>query len=521
VSPTEPHPPTVAIDPDLSGRRLGDYHLLRRLGRGGMADVYLAEQASLHRRVAFKVLKGTLAGNEAYVRRFLHEAQAAAALVHANIVQIHEVGCIEGIHFIAQEYVEGQNLRQLLQRHGALDATTTVHVLRHVAAALQKASQQKITHRDIKPENIMLSSAGEVKVADFGLARVDREGQSVDLTQIGVTMGTPLYMSPEQVEGRAVDTRSDLYSLGVTGFHMLAGRPPFEGDLPLNIAVQHLRTPPPRLEDLRPDLPAGLHRIIHKLMAKAPPDRYQTAAELLVDLRGLPVEGLEDGWPSALETREDTGSETSGHVEATRQLDAVLQREATLLRRPRHTAVLIAAAALALLLGGALAWTTRPKPLLQVAEQDLRVARQATVRDQYLRAVEVGTEQGWQSVEKHFPPEKSELNRYYALRAKQHLAELYVQNGDLDRAQQCYSELENAQDNPELQAIGLAGQANVHILRGESSQATQRLLTLVRILDQLPAAKREPLRRLLDAELNPRLRPHWQQLFRDSQPPRP
>ena len=191
---SEPTPPSAAslADPDLSGRRLGDYHLLRRLGRGGMADVYLAQQESLGRQVALKVLKSSLAQDESYVRRFQNEARAAAALVHANIVQIHEVGCLDGIHYIAQEYVDGQSLRQLLQREGILGATPAMNILRQVAAALHKAGQQKITHRDIKPDNIMLSTAGEVKVADFGLARIERDDQRLGLTQIGVTLGTPL-----------------------------------------------------------------------------------------------------------------------------------------------------------------------------------------------------------------------------------------------------------------------------------------------------------------------------------------
>src|SRR5262245_53658712 len=245
-------------DPDLSGRRLGDYQLLRRLGRGGMAEVYLAEQLSLKRQVAFKVLKGSLAGDDAYIRRFHHEAQAAAKLVHANIVQIHEVGCIDGIHYIAQEYVSGQNVKQLLARRGqGLEPALTVSILRQVAAALHKASEQGIIHRDIKPENIMLAQSGEVKVADFGLARVASQ-EAMNLTQVGITMGTPLYMSPEQVEGKPVDPRSDIYSLGVTCYQMLAGHTPFDGDTALAIAVQHLKNEPKRLEELRPDLPPAL-----------------------------------------------------------------------------------------------------------------------------------------------------------------------------------------------------------------------------------------------------------------------
>jgi serine/threonine-protein kinase len=292
-----PAPLADAVEPDLVGRRLGDYQMLRRLGRGGMAEVYLAEQLSLRRQVAVKVLRASLAGDSAYVRRFHHEAQAAAKLVHANIVQIHEVGCAEGTHYIAQEYVPGQNLKQLLGRvGGGLSAAQAASIIRQVAAALHKAAEQGITHRDIKPENVMISPAGEVKVADFGLARIAQSGEALNLTQVGITMGTPLYMSPEQVEGKDVDPRSDLYSLGVTSYHMLAGRPPFDGETALAVAIQHLKTEPKRLETVRPDLPEGLCRVIHKLLAKQPRDRYQKPIELLHDLKGLSIAGLDGDW---------------------------------------------------------------------------------------------------------------------------------------------------------------------------------------------------------------------------------
>ena len=265
---------------DLSGQQLGDYLILRRLGQGGMAEVYLAEQHSLQRQVAIKVLRPDLANHENYVQRFHNEARAAAALVHANIVQIYEVGCVDGLHFIAQEYVRGQTVKQLVGRVGPLEIPRVVSLLRQITAALNKAGQEQIVHRDIKPENILLMSSGEAKVADFGLARAIDPAQ-LDLTQVGLTMGTPLYMSPEQVEGRSLDQRSDLYSLGVTAFFMLVGRAPFDGDTPLSVAVQHLQNPPPPLNDFRPDVPAALDKIVTQLLAKKPADRYSSAAELL------------------------------------------------------------------------------------------------------------------------------------------------------------------------------------------------------------------------------------------------
>ncbi len=449
------------------------------------------------------------------MRRFQQEAKAAASLVHANIVQIHEVGCIDGTHFMVQEYVEGQNLKQLLDRKGTLDAPAAVSVMRQVAAALHKAAQQRIIHRDIKPENIMLASTGEVKVADFGLARIEREGQAANLTQVGVTMGTPLYMSPEQLEGRAVDARSDLYSFGVTCYQMLAGRPPFEGDSPLSIAVQHLQKESLRLEDQRADLPGGLCRIVHKLMAKRPEDRYQTAVDLLKDLKSLNVPGLDEAWAAADECVDGVrcGGSTAARTQATQQLAAVMQREAAVLGRRGYAGALLALLLVAFVFGGVLAWARRPSPLLAVSEQELpSVERKATVRDQYLHAAEIATEEGWKSVAREFPPEENEQNQYYALRAQQRLAELYLQNDDLDQALRCYEQLADAETaDLQFRAIGLSGQANVYILRDEQSLAHQKLAAFVQLLDRLPAA----VRQVILMEIHPRLRPELERLRRD------
>jgi eukaryotic-like serine/threonine-protein kinase len=501
---------------DLSGRQIGDYRLLRRLGRGGMAVVYLAEQQSLGRRVALKILKQTLSNDESFVRRFVHEAKAAAALVHANIVQIHEVGCIDGIHFIAQEYVEGVNLKQLLDRQGALSTAAAVNVIRQVAAALHKAGQAKITHRDIKPENIMLSGTGEVKVADFGLARVETAGESVNLTQIGITMGTPMYMSPEQVQGKPVDTRSDLYSFGVTCYQMLAGRPPFEGDTALKIAVQHLHDEPRRLEDLRPDLPEGLCRIVHKTLAKRQQDRYQNAAELLRDLRLLQIEGPDESWPSSVDWSVPEMLASAGaRTEATQQLAAVMQQQTDRTDRSRGYPRVLVIALAGLLLGAAVAWATRPAPLLHVADEEAPVIEaQKTVREQYFHAATIASEAGWRSIARYFPPEQSEENRYYALRAEQRLAELYLENGDLDQALESYSKLTDARVvDPEFRATGLAGLANVYLLRGELSRANQSLVALAQLFAELP----REVRQLLINEVNSRLHPELQRLTRELQ----
>ncbi len=297
-SPLTPRPAPLT-ETDLSGRQLGDFRLLRRLGRGAMADVYLAEQSGLKRRVAMKILKPELAADRTYLRRFELEAQAAASLVHANIVQIYEVGCVDRLHYIAQEYVDGQNLREHLARSGPPDLPHALSIMRQVAAALAKAAEQGVVHRDIKPENIMLTAGGEVKVADFGLARLTGAGAN-ELTQVGMTLGTPLYMSPEQVEGKPLDPRSDIYSFGVTCYQMLGGEPPFRGETALAVAVQHLKTQPQPLESLRGDLPPALCRIVQQMLAKDPSRRPATARDLLRELRRVQIEHFGGDWPEDL-----------------------------------------------------------------------------------------------------------------------------------------------------------------------------------------------------------------------------
>ena len=275
----------------LIGSRLGDYQVMRKLGRGGMADVYAARQLSLGRDVALKVLRSEFSRDKDYVERFRREARAAAKLNHPNIVQVYEVGSFDSIFYIAQELIDGGNLRQRLEGQGAIGAEEAIELLVSVASALELAAEAGITHRDIKPENIMRSSRGIIKVADFGLARIhtDMSATQTNLTQAGLTMGTPRYMSPEQVQGHSVDARSDLYSLGVTMYHLLAGRPPFEADDPLALALMQLQETPTPLDRARakrasggqPDLPEWLIAVVTRLMNKSPQDRFQSPSELL------------------------------------------------------------------------------------------------------------------------------------------------------------------------------------------------------------------------------------------------
>ncbi len=244
-----------------------------------MGDVYLAEQQSLGRQVAVKVLRGDRSLHPGAVERFSQEARAAAALVHGNIVQIHEVACVDGVHFLAEEYVAGPSLKAWLLARGPLDAIQAISVLSQVGSALVKSAQAGIVHRDIKPENLLVTPAGEVKVADFGLARVLED--DLELTQQGMALGTPLYMSPEQAAGRPVDVRSDLYSLGASVYHLLAGQPPFTGSTSLAVALAHQREQPMPLAAFRPELPAGLGRIVEQLLAKRPEERCESPTELL------------------------------------------------------------------------------------------------------------------------------------------------------------------------------------------------------------------------------------------------
>lgn len=468
---------------DLSGRELGDYRVLRRLGRGAMAEVYLAEQISLSRQVALKVLHPQLSVDETYIKRFQMEARAAAALVHANIVQIYEVGCVDGIHYIAQEYVQGQNLQQLLTRHGPVEAKLAVAIIRQVAAALAKAGSQSIVHRDIKPENIMLAATGEVKVADFGLARTTGNGATVNLTQVGVTMGTPLYMSPEQVEGGKLEPSSDIYSLGITCFHMLTGSPPFQGETPLSVAVQHLHKTPPRLENERPDLPPALCRIVHRMMSKDPSARYATARELLIDLRSIDGTADSDDWTELLdeETSEQLAALSSSTGEATARL-AVVMRDTTQSPRTWRWWTGWAAAFLAAMFVGSLTGRLfRPPSLLVGAESGVSgYEKMATVGEQVVFALQADTIEAWQSIEEHYP-EKQE----YVETARQRIALIYLLHDDFDEALELFQQFSQPEKTEQSRAFGLGGELVVYTSTGQYDKAAHAYFQLRPMRDRL------------------------------------
>jgi serine/threonine-protein kinase len=263
----------------------GRYELHRRLGRGGMAEVFLARDQLLDRPVAVKVLFPEFATDPSFVERFRREATAAANLNHPNIVGVYDWGEADNTYFIVMEYVDGRTLSDILKAEGPLHPDRVADVGSDVAAALGFAHRNGVVHRDVKPGNVIVTSAGLVKVADFGIARAMTATSEDDLTQVGTVMGTAAYFSPEQARGDAVDPRSDIYSLGCVLYELVVGRPPFTGETPVAIAYKHVHESPvpPRHHNI--ELPQAIEAIILKCLAKNPVNRYPSAEDLRADLR--------------------------------------------------------------------------------------------------------------------------------------------------------------------------------------------------------------------------------------------
>jgi serine/threonine protein kinase len=276
------------------GQRLGPYEIVGQLGAGGMGEVYRARDPRLDRTVAIKVLPPQLAQSDAYRQRFQREARAASALSHPNIAHVYDVGEQDGIHFIAMEYVEGENLRAVLAR-GPLDPARVAEVGLQMASALEEAHGRGIVHRDIKPANAVMSAQGQVKVLDFGLARQVREGAAAldsdhrtdTNTQAGVVLGTVPYMSPEQALGQPVDARTDIFSLGVVLYELATGKLPFVGDTANQTIDRICHAVPAPITGLNRMAPEALQRIVAKCLEKDRERRYATAKDLQVDLRNL------------------------------------------------------------------------------------------------------------------------------------------------------------------------------------------------------------------------------------------
>jgi serine/threonine protein kinase/pimeloyl-ACP methyl ester carboxylesterase len=284
--------------PDLKRSDLPDrYTIISFLGVGGMGEVYLAEDTKLGRKVALKTLPAEFTNDRERLRRFQQEARTASALNHPNLLTIHEIGAEGGAHFIAAEYIDGETLRARIKR-GRMKIDEALDVAQQAAFALTAAHGAGIVHRDIKPENIMVRHDGIVKVLDFGLAKLleDHAREMIDheadtralvLTDPGRVLGTPAYMSPEQARGLDLDARTDIWSLGVVLYEMVAGRPPFRGETKSHTVVSILETEPPALATFAPEAPAELQRIVRKALTKDRDSRYQTARDLMIDLKSL------------------------------------------------------------------------------------------------------------------------------------------------------------------------------------------------------------------------------------------
>ncbi len=266
------------------------YTIVHTLGSGGMAKVYLAHDEVLDRDVALKVLREQFAEDEEFVERFKREAQSAAALSHPNIVQVYDRGQAEGgSYYIAMEYVPGGTLKELISSSGSLEPGAAAAFASQLAGALSAAHERGVVHRDIKPQNVLLTAAGDAKVADFGIATA---ASAATISQRSVVLGTASYMSPEQALGEPATPRSDLYSLGVVFYEMLTGELPYTAESPVAVSMKHVTEPPRHPGEVNPRIPEGLNTLVVKLLAKDPEARCADAGELVEDLRrarvGLP-----------------------------------------------------------------------------------------------------------------------------------------------------------------------------------------------------------------------------------------
>lgn len=265
------------------GQLINDrYEIEKLIGEGGMANVYLARDTILDRKVAVKVLRGDLAGDEKFVRRFQREALSASSLSHPNIVEIYDVGEDEGNFYIVMEFIEGKTLKQLIKKRGVLSLPETMDIMLQLLDALASAHDSYIIHRDIKPQNIMIKESGLVKITDFGIAMALNSAQ---LTQTNSVMGSVHYLPPEQASGKGSTIRSDIYSLGILMFEMLTGKVPFRGDSAVEIALKHMKEPLPSVREINPVVPQSVENIILKAAAKNPKNRYKDVREMADDIR--------------------------------------------------------------------------------------------------------------------------------------------------------------------------------------------------------------------------------------------
>ena len=267
----------------MKGQKISDrYQIIKSIGEGGMANVYLAYDTILDRNVAVKVLRGDLATDEKFVRRFQREALSASSLTNPNIVEVYDVGEDNGEYYIVMEYVEGKHLKNLLKKRGKLTVPEVVDIVLQITSGLSVAHDSYIIHRDIKPQNILILDNGLVKITDFGIAVAMNATQ---LTQTNSVMGSVHYLPPEQASGKGATLQSDIYSIGILMYELLTGKLPFKGDNAVEIALKHLKEPMPSIRDEYPEIPQSVENIILKATAKNPKNRYADAREMHEDLK--------------------------------------------------------------------------------------------------------------------------------------------------------------------------------------------------------------------------------------------
>ena len=264
------------------GQKINDrYEIIRSIGEGGMANVYLARDIILERNVAIKILRGDLAGDEKFVRRFQREALSASSLSHPNIVEMYDVGEDNGTYYIVMEYVEGMTLKQLIKKRGSLSLSEAIDIMLQITDGIKEAHDSYIIHRDLKPQNILIKENGEVKITDFGIAMALN---STQLTQTNSVMGSVHYLPPEQASGKGATIKSDIYSMGILFYELLTGKLPFKGDNAVEIALKHMKNDIPSVREINDSIPQSVENIILKATAKNPKNRYESAADMHDDL---------------------------------------------------------------------------------------------------------------------------------------------------------------------------------------------------------------------------------------------